>query len=134
MSMASEPRWKGYAALAAAFVLGAAAGGGVAFGATQHRYARLLGERPGFFEARRAFALSRRLGLNASQQDRVRGIVEQHAERRRQLEREVFERCGDSLRAEQAAVDTEIRAVLEPDQQKRFDQMAKRRERFWRQP
>jgi hypothetical protein len=132
--MASDSRWKGYAALAVAFVLGVAAGGGVAFGVTQHRYARLLGERPGFFEARRAFALSQRLGLSGSQRDRVRDIVERHADRRRALERDIFERCGDALRTEQATIDTEIRGVLAPDQQQRFDQMAKRRGRLFRQP
>jgi len=132
--MSSDPRVKGYAALAAAFVLGVAAGGGAAYGFAQQRYARFLGERPAFWESRRIGALSRRLDLDSAQRDRVRVVMEKHAGERRRIEREMLERCGEPLRAEQVEIDAEVRAVLRPEQAARFDEMAKRRERFLRQP
>jgi len=47
----------------------------------------------------------------------------------------MFERCGAAVRKHKAAIDTEIRAVLEPQQQKRFDELAAlHRERFLYSP
>jgi Spy/CpxP family protein refolding chaperone len=130
--MVNASRWKSYAALVAVFVLGTIVGAGASHAHAQRRYARLLGDRPEFLETRRLGALSRHLDLDDAQRERMRAIIERHADERRQLTRDVFERCGAPLRAQQAATDVEIRAVLRPAQQPRFDAIAKeRRDRFF---
>jgi hypothetical protein len=128
--MVNAARLKAYGLLAGMFALGAAAGGGVSYAHAQRKYAMLVGERPEFLEMRRLGALGRRLSLDGDQRDRVRAIMERHAEERRQLTRQMYERCGDPLRANQAAVDQEVRAILGPAQQQKYDEIStERRER-----
>jgi Spy/CpxP family protein refolding chaperone len=125
--MVSTSRLKAYAVLAGMFLLGAAAGGGASYAHAQRRYAVLVSERPEFLESRRLGALARRLSMDGDQRDRVRAIMERHAEERRLLTRQMYERCGDSLRQNQAAVDAEVRGVLSADQRQKYDELAGQR-------
>src|SRR4051794_13321916 len=125
--MVNQTRVKGYAVLLSVFMLGAFAGGGTAYAVAQHRFARLIGDHPRFFETRRIGAISHRLGLDGDQRERVRAVMDRHFAERQKLEREMYERCGDALRATESQMDDEVRAVLEPDQRARYDQLAKER-------
>jgi hypothetical protein len=74
-------------------------------------------------------ALARRLKLDDAQEDRVRNILSKYGKQRRVLSREIMARCGAPLQAEKAQMDSEIRALLHPDQQARYDQLIKDSER-----
>lgn len=77
-------------------------------------------------------ALQRELDLTAQQRSTIAAILERQAPERRRLMGEMMRQCGDSMRSHKSKVDAEIRAVLNPDQQLRFDQLAKRQaERFF---
>jgi Spy/CpxP family protein refolding chaperone len=124
-------RARGAAVLVAVFALGAVAGGGGTYawlrrddaaGSDDDRVAR---------GPRRLRALERALDLTPAQRERVGAIMVQSGEQRRQLAQEMYERCGDGLRARHDAVSAQIRALLTPAQQARFDVIAARqRERF----
>ena len=116
---------KGYGALLLVFVLGMLLGGAGSRAMLQRRYARLFRDRFSVFEHRRLGALSHRLGLDDTQEDKVRGIMAKYGQERRELTRAMLDRCGDPLRAQKAQMDAEIRALLRPDQQSRYDALVK---------
>lgn len=118
-------RLKGYGALLLVFVLGVLAGGAGSRAMLQRRYARLFRDRFSVFEHRRLGALSHRLALDDAQEDQVRGIMAKYGQERRQLTRAMLDRCGEPLRAQKAQMDVEIRALLRPDQQSRYDALVK---------
>jgi hypothetical protein len=97
-----KTRTKGYLVLVAVFLLGAASGGGASFAYMQKRHAAILRDDGG---ARRLAVLSRKLDLDPDQEARVGAILHDH----------------------RGQVDTEIRAVLRPDQQTRFDKLIEHR-------
>jgi hypothetical protein len=50
----------------------------------------------------------------------------------RDLGRQLFERCGDPLRDQKVRVEAAIRGVLDPEQQRRYDELLEeRREHLW---
>jgi Spy/CpxP family protein refolding chaperone len=129
--MPNERRLKGYALIAATFVLGVATGGGVSYASLQHHYARLFRDRPDLFESRRLGALAHRLNLDDQQRDQVRGIMEKYADDRRRLTREMFVQCGEKMKAAQDTLDQDMKKTLRPEQLSRYESLAKeRRERF----
>jgi hypothetical protein len=99
-----KTRTKGYLVLVAVFLLGAATGGGASFALTQKRHAAILRNAGGPREPRLT-VLKRKLDLDADQEARVGVILHEH----------------------RGQVDTEIRAVLRPDQQTRFDKLIEQR-------
>jgi Spy/CpxP family protein refolding chaperone len=114
------------------FVLGAGAGGAAGYAVASKHVAEVLGDdRPEAHEKRRFEALSKELDLSREQRKQVRGIMERHRDANRQATKAVFEKCGDELQALRERVDSEIRAVLDEQQQKRFGElMEKRGKRF----
>ena len=112
---------KGYGALLLVFVLGLLAGGAGSRAMLQRRYARLFRDRFSVFEHRRLGALSHRLALDDAQEDKVRGIMAKYGQERRELARAMYDKCGEPLRTQKAQMDSEIRALLRPDQQIRYD-------------
>jgi Spy/CpxP family protein refolding chaperone len=123
-------RVKGAAVLLAVFALGSVAGGGGAY-AWLRRDDISGAEEHGLRNPRRLRALERSLDLTAAQRGRVRAILAQSGDQRRRLAQEMFERCGEGLRSQHDAVSAQIRAVLTPEQQARFDVIdAQQRERF----
>ena len=124
-------RLKGVAVLLAVFALGSAAGGGGAYAWLRGDDISGSDEQRGLRNPRRLRALERSLDLTPTQREQVRAILAQSGDRRRQLAQEMFERCGDGLRAQHEAVSTQIRAVLTPAQRERYDVIdARQRERF----
>jgi hypothetical protein len=116
---------KGYGVLLLVFVLGVLAGGAGSRALLQRRYARLFRDRFSVFEHRRLGALSHRLDLDDAQEDQVRLIMSKYGQERRDLTRAMLDHCGDPLRAQKAQMDSEIRALLRPDQQSRYDALVK---------
>jgi hypothetical protein len=114
---------KGYGALVLVFVLGVLAGGAGSRAMLQRRYARLFRDRYSLFEQRRFGALAHRLELDDAQEEKVRAVMAKYAGQRRALERDMMDRCGEPLRAQKAQLDAEIRALLRPDQQSRYDSL-----------
>jgi hypothetical protein len=118
-------RLKGFGALLLVFVLGLLIGGAGSRALLQRRYARLFRDRFSVFEHRRLGALAHRLDLDDAQEEKVRAIMAKYGHERRELARAMLERCGEPLRAQKAQMDGEIRAVLRPDQQSRYDALIK---------
>lgn len=114
---------KAYLALSFVFVLGVLAGGAGSRAMLQRRYAHLFRDRASVFEYRRLGALSRRLDLDDAQEARVRAVLGKYRAPRRKLSREIMDRCGAPLRAQKAQMDQEIRALLRPEQQTRYDRL-----------
>jgi Spy/CpxP family protein refolding chaperone len=128
--MASDRKLKGYAILIATFLLGVATGGGASYASMQRHYARMFRDRPEL-EDRRLGALARRLDLDESQKDRIHAIMQKYSQDRRTLTHEMFERCGEKMKAAQDALDSDVRRTLRPDQMSRYDSLVKeRREHF----
>jgi hypothetical protein len=112
---------KGYGAFALVFLLGMLIGGAGSRAMLQRRYARLFRDRFAVFEHRRLGALSRRLSLDDTQEDKVRAIMSKYGVQRRALTRDIMDRCGAPLRAQKAQMDAEIRTQLRPEQQPLYD-------------
>ncbi len=122
----------GYAILAGVFALGAAAGGGATYAYAQKRNAAILRDDGHELEGRRLSALARRLDLDPTQEGQVAAILAKDREDSRELSHTMLERCGQPLRDHKADVDASIRAVLRPEQQKKFDGLHEgRRDRIW---
>jgi Spy/CpxP family protein refolding chaperone len=116
--------------LVGVFLLGAVAGGGVSFAYTQREAAEMLGTGSPDFRARRFFhALSRELDLTGEQEAAIREIMEAQGPKRDELSRELFERCGKPLREQRERAESQIRAVLTPEQQARFDEITEKHHR-----
>src|SRR6478735_2243420 len=112
---------KGYAALLAVFLLGGAGSRAM----LQRRYKSMFRDPSAVFERRRFGALAHRLKLDDAQEERVREVLGKYGKQRRALTREVMQRCGAPLRAQKSQMDGEIRALLRPDQQARYDELVK---------
>jgi hypothetical protein len=118
----------GYWVLGAVFILGALSGGGVAFAWSQENHAAMVREGK-TFERHRLKALSRKLDLDGNQESRVATILENDATESQTLGHDVVQRCGQRLRDQKMRVDDQIRTVLRPDQQRRFDRLVDERRR-----
>jgi hypothetical protein len=116
---------KGYGALLLVFTLGILLGGAGSRAMLQRRYKAMFRDPSEVFERRRVGAISRRLKLDDAQEDRVRDIFSKYGRQRRTLTREIMARCGAPLHAQKAQMDGEIRVLLRPDQQTRYDQLIK---------
>ena len=124
-------RVKAIGVLVAVFALGATAGGGGAYAYLRRDDLNGAEDERGLRNPRRLRALERALDLTPAQRDGVREILARSGDERRQLAQQMFERCGDGLRLHHDAVSAEIRALLTPAQQGRFDAIsAQQRERF----
>jgi Spy/CpxP family protein refolding chaperone len=125
-------KFYGYLILVAAFVVGVACGGGAAFAYVAEKHAAMLRDDARGPESRRLRAMVRKLDLDADQEQRIRAILTKNREVVRELGRDMMERCGGGLREHRARVDTDIRAVLRPDPQRRYDELREERhERMW---
>jgi Spy/CpxP family protein refolding chaperone len=127
--MVRNPRLIALAVVLGVFLLGAATGAGVMHAYSEHRLAELAGpERRG---ERRLRALSRVLDLTPTQREAIGAILNREEPEARARMRAAMEQCGQPLGDHKAKIDAEIRAVLTPAQQQRFDQLAaEQAERF----
>src|SRR3954463_9432297 len=126
--MVIGPKLRIYGIVAGIFALGASAGAASGYAVANKRLAAVLREdRPGMGDARRMEALSSQLDLTREQRRQVRQIMERHRDENRQLTRAMYEKCGDDLQSLRARVDAEIRAVLTPEQARRFAELMEKR-------
>jgi Spy/CpxP family protein refolding chaperone len=111
-----------YLILFLVFLLGSLTGAGAMY-AYGRRGEERLGDGPRSQARieRRVGALSRQLALSADQVTQVTAILEGQRESRSKLMRETMDRCGEPLRKLRAASDAEIRALLNAEQQQKFD-------------
>ena len=123
--MIDRAKLKGIGALLLVFALGALIGGAGSRVVTQRQMRRIFQDPPAMFNARRLGALSRRLDLNDSERANVAAVMAKYGEQRRTLAREIMDRCGAPLRAQKLQMDAEIRALLSPEQQARYDKLVK---------
>lgn len=118
--------------LVGVFAGGAGTGISTTLAWSHHRMVRSLERGGSPHNEIRMRAMQHVLNLTAQQRTTVASILERQAPERRRLMGEMMRQCGDPMRAYKAKVDAEIRAVLNPDQQLRFDALAKRQaERFF---
>ncbi|RYZ10270.1 MAG: hypothetical protein EOO73_01455 [Myxococcales bacterium] len=124
-----SPKLKVYGVVLGIFVLGAGAGGAAGYAVASKRLAEALGDdRPAQGDARRAVAaMSRELDLSREQRQKVRDIMERHRDENRVLMRDMVEKCGSDLQGLRQRVDGEIKQVLSPEQQKRFQELTDKR-------
>lgn len=124
--MVSGARAKLVAAVAAVFLLGAVAGGGAVYAYTRSDYALLANDDSGELRERRRFAaLKRELDLDDTQGEKVRAVLQRYRPERRRLMRATFEQCGKPLEEQKTRMDSEIRALLRPEQHARFEALIK---------
>jgi len=124
--MVNPSRTKANLVLAAVFLLGVVAGGAGTYAWLQRDLRSMVGDEG--FERRRFEAFSRELDLSREQRDKVKAIFDAHRDEHRQTSRDVMQRCGGALREQRAKTDAEIRAVLTPEQQQRFDAFVREHE------
>jgi Spy/CpxP family protein refolding chaperone len=126
--MVMPGRARSYLMLAAVFVLGALAGAGTAYAYAEREWALFVHDETGEqHDQRRLWALGRELDLSSSQRERIRVVMQQDRPERRKLARAMFEQCGSKLIDQRHKMEDEIRAVLTPEQKKRFDDILRRR-------
>ena len=116
----------GYVLVSIVFALGVVVGGGGMLAWSQESHAAVLGEGKAF-QHYRLRALARKLDLDHDQRRRIAGILEDDGEVSQALGQDMVERCGQRLRDHKSRVDNEIRSVLRPDQQRRFDTLVEER-------
>jgi Spy/CpxP family protein refolding chaperone len=119
--MVSRFRLRAWVAALGIFVLGAVTGGAASHALMERKHRDLAAGGFEGFERRRIGALTRKLDLSDEQAEKVRAILQQDRESRRKLTEDVFERCGEPLEQHRDQVDTRIRAVLSPEQSKRYE-------------
>ena len=113
---------KGALVLVGVFALGALAGGaGMRIWMQQER-AEEITQGPGRrFERHHLRALERTLNLTREQRDQIEAIMQKYRPERNRLLRELSDNCGAPMKEHKQKIDSEIRALLNPDQQQRFD-------------
>lgn len=110
------------------FFLGGVAGVGTTLAVTRHQMAEFASQ-PWRAERLRLRAMTRKLDLSDDQREKVRAVFERHRSERQQGMQRMFEECGAPVRAQKAAVDAEIRKLLTPPQQAKFDVLAKEQDK-----
>jgi hypothetical protein len=121
--MMDRTKLKGIGVFLLVFALGVLTGGAGSRAMLQRREREIFRDPSALFERRRLGALSRRLKLDDAQEDRVRVIMSKYADKRRDLTRDIMDRCGAPLREQKAQLDAEIRTVLRAEQQGRYDKL-----------
>ena len=116
----------GYVLVSIVFLLGVVVGGGGMLAWSQESHAAVLGQGK-TFQHYRLRALGRKLDLDREQRARIAAILEDDGEVSQALGQDMVQRCGQRLRDHKTRVDDEIRSVLRPEQQRRFDNLVEER-------
>ncbi len=110
------------------FVLGGATGAGIAYAVAER--GRLVDEDADFARRgeMRMAAMTRALNLSSEQRQKISAILERQEPTRRQTMQRIMQDCGGPLRQHKAQLDAEIKKLLDPEQQRRFDELSARQE------
>lgn len=122
----TRARLGAYGVLAGVFLLGAVAGGSASYAYARAETRTLFTGDRRAFEELRVSALERELDLDAAQAARIRSIFERHRDERERVGKQMFETCGEPVRALRKRIDGEIKAVLNPEQVARFEALQSR--------
>lgn len=126
-------RRRGYAIVLGTFALGGLCGGSVGYAWSQRSIGALMSDDPGQArDLRRLEAFTRELDLTGEQREQVRLIVERHRPERDRQTKRMFDECGQAVLREKDAMDAEIRKLLTPEQQPRFEALRERHAKFFR--
>jgi hypothetical protein len=124
----------GYVLMTCVFLLGVVVGGGAMLAWSQESHAAVVREGK-VLQHYRLRGLTRKLDLDRSQETRVAGILEDDTDVSKALGKDMMQRCGQRLREHKGRVDDEIRGVLRPEQQRRFERLVdERHNRVWVPP
>lgn len=132
--MSARRSLQAYALLGAVLVLGIVSGSGATYAYVRYQTGLAAAPNPGRMRRERMAAFTRELDLSAEQQAKVEAIFQANNDERDRRTRAMFEACGEPVREHKRRVDAEIRAVLRPEQQARFDELAQEQERRFFQP
>src|SRR5512142_3073934 len=124
--MVNRNNVKAVAIIVGIFLGGAGTGSAVTFAWSHNRLVGMLERTGPLHQEMRMRTLQRILHLSSKQHAAIADILEREGPARRKLMGEMMRACGEPIRAHKARVDAEIRAVLRPDQQARFDELAAR--------
>jgi len=108
------------------FLGGVGTGSAATFAWSHNRMVHMMEHGGWLHNDQRMRALQHTLDLSPEQRTKVAAILEQQSPERRRLMGDVMQRCGETLRDHKAKTDAAIRAILNPEQQARFDKLAKR--------
>lgn len=124
-SRGTQSPFKAYLVLLIVFVVGGLAGAAIAFSVTEEHFVHPPGREHGKrWEKRRLDALARELRLSEDQKRSVGEILSEQRAARHDAMQEMFEKCGAGLREQKEALDGRIMALLNPEQQVRFKELA----------
>ena len=133
--MVSRSSIKALLVLVGVFVGGAGTGIATTMAWNHHKFIHSLEAGGSPRNEQRMRALQHALDLTTDQRTAIAAILERQAPERRRLMGDMMRQCGDPIRTYKAKVDAEIRGVLNPEQQVRFDKLAKHQaERFFSGP
>jgi len=128
----NRSKWQAIGILCLVFAFGVLTGGGAlaAWHGEIRRDVAMFGFNPR--GARPVLAMMRRLHLTHEQELAVETLLEKHAPVRHSIMQDMMNKCGQELDREKAQLDSEIRAIMTPEQRLRFDDLSKRqRERLF---
>ena len=94
---------------------------------SQDREARALRAGPDGFEERRMKGLVRRLDLDDAQRGQVRALLRKNREEVRELGKKVEGEGGQPLQKHREAFEAEMKAILQPEQFSRYQELQKER-------
>ena len=124
--MVNRSSLNAFLVLAGVFVGGLGTGVATTLAWSHHRLIGFMEHEGSHRNDLRVRALQRALDLTNEQRGTIAAILEGQMPERRRLMGEMMQNCGEPVRAYKTKVDAQIRAVLNPQQQKRFDQLAER--------
>jgi Spy/CpxP family protein refolding chaperone len=116
--------WKAIAGVLLVFVLGVAAGAFGTLGVIRHRWMHRGPQAMADFVVRR---LSWELRLDTTQRDQLRNIVTDSQQQMRTVHKQFQPQIEDILNH----ADVQVRAILRPDQQEKFDKLVAERKEKW---
>ncbi len=123
--MVNRGNMKAFWVLLGIFAGGVGTGAATTLAWSHNKIVHLMEHGGIFHNDQRMRALQHALDLTPEQRTKVAAILEQQQPERRRLMSEAMQRCGEPLREHKAKTDAAIRAVLNPEQQARFDKLAR---------
>jgi hypothetical protein len=120
--------WKAIAAVCGIFILGLICGGLVTIRVIDHRLESVARSGPRAVQELVVQRLTRQLRLSETQRGQVEEITRKATVRLEEARRKIAPEIEGTMQS----AETEIRAVLTPEQAEKFDRLAQRRRAFWR--
>ncbi len=124
--MVRSKRLTGALVLGGVFLLGALTGAAGMYARDARQQAEMVGPDR---VAQRRHGFVRRLGLSAEQSRQVDAVFRRHEPEMERVRERIMKDCGAPMHEHGERIDAEIRALLDADQQRRFDRLRAERRR-----